>query len=64
MYNKQLDALIAAADDGSFSKAARRLFISPAALIQQVNLLEAHLGITVFQRTPRGVALAPAGEPI
>ena len=64
MYNKQLDALIAAADDGSFSKAARRLFISPAALIQQVNLLEAHLGITVFQRTPRGVALTSAGESI
>lgn len=62
MYNHQLDAFIAAAKLGSFSKAARELFITPAALIQQVNLLEGRTGLTLFERTRAGVKLTQAGE--
>lgn len=64
MYNKQLDAFIQAAERGSFSKAANALFITPSSLIQQINLLEAHLGVCLFYRSARGVTLTPAGASI
>ncbi len=62
MYNHQLDAFIAASELGSFSKAAKALFITPAALIQQVNLLEERSGVRLFERSRTGVALTAAGE--
>ena len=40
MYNHQLDAFICAVEEGSFRKAAERMFITTSALVQQVNLLE------------------------
>lgn len=62
IYNKQLDSFIRAAELKSFSKAARELFITPTSLIQQINLLEKQLDITLFNRTTHGVTLTPAGE--
>lgn len=62
MYNKQLDAFIHAAELKSFSKAANLLYITPTSLIQQINLLEHHVGVKLFHRTPRGVSLTKAGE--
>ena len=44
MYNHQLDTFIVVADSGSFNKAAEALFISPPAVIKQINLLEDSLG--------------------
>ena len=64
MYNKQLDAFIKSAETGSFSKAAAELFITPSSLIQQINLLENHLGVRLFTRSARGVKLTPAGESV
>lgn len=51
MYDKHLDYFIMVADLGSFSKAAEKAFISPNAIIKQVNLLEADLGVQLFERT-------------
>lgn len=62
MYNKQLDAFVKSAEEKSFTRAAKLLYIAPASLIQQINLLEARLGITLFTRSPRGVSLTEAGE--
>lgn len=64
MYNHQLDTFIQVADAGSFSKAAQALYITPTAVIKQMNLLEAHLGVTLFNRTHRGLTLTKAGESI
>lgn len=64
MYNKQLDAFIKAAELGSFSKAAAALFITPSSLIQQINLLENHLGVHLFNRSARGVKLTTAGASV
>lgn len=61
MYSRQLDSFVRAAEAGSFTKAARQLYIAPTSLIQQVSLLEARLGVTLFDRGPRGVSLTPAG---
>lgn len=62
MYNHQLDTFIKVAEKGSFSKAAEELFISPTAIIKQMNLLESSLGVTLFNRTHRGLTLTRAGE--
>lgn len=62
MYNRHLDTFLCAADMGSFSKAAEKLFISPNAVMKQVNLLEDHLGLQLFARNNHGLTLTPAGE--
>ena len=62
MNSKQLEAFVTVAEEGSFSKAAERLFTSPTALTQQLNALERYLQCTVLERTYRGVKLTPAGE--
>lgn len=62
MYNPQLDTFIVVADEGSFSKAAEKLFISTTAVIKQINLLENSVGLKLFVRNFRGVTLTEAGK--
>lgn len=62
MYNPQLDTFLRAADAGSFNKAAEESYITPTAVIKQINLLEAELGIRLFERTHRGLTLTKAGK--
>lgn len=62
MYNKALDTFKAAADCGSFTKAAEKLFISHTAVIKQINALEKILGTALFERNRRGVTLTAAGK--
>lgn len=57
-----LDAFIAAADKGSFSAAARHLGLTPAAVSKSVGQLEARLGVRLFQRSTRSLALTTDGE--
>lgn len=57
-----LDAFIASADEQSFSAAARRLGLTPAAVSKGVAQLEARLGVRLFQRSTRGLALTTDGE--
>ena len=57
-----LDTFIAAADEGSFSAAARRLGLTPAAVSKSVGQLEARLGVRLFQRSTRSLALTTDGE--
>lgn len=62
MYNPQLDTFIHVADAGSFNKAAEESYITPTAVIKQINLLEASLGVRLFERTHRGLSLTKAGK--
>lgn len=64
MYNPMLDTFIAVADLGSFTKAAEALYISPTAVMKQMNSLEAHLNLKLTERTASGAKLTPAGEMI
>lgn len=64
MYNHQLDAFICVADCGSFSRAAEQLYISPTAVMKQINSLEKQLDIRLFLRTNQGIQLTRAGESI
>lgn len=61
MYNPQLNTFIQAADAGSFSKAAEIMYITPTAVIKQINLLESTLDVKLFHRTHRGLSLTKAG---
>lgn len=62
MYSRHIESFIETANAGSFSKAARALYIAPSSLIQQIDLLEQRLGIVLFERERRGVKLTEAGE--
>lgn len=62
MHDRHLEAFLEVADQGSFSKAAEKAYISPNAIIKQVNLLEADLGVKLFERTNHGVRLTEAGK--
>ena len=62
MYNPQLETFLCVAEAGSFNKAAERLYISPPAVIKQINLLEESLGLQLFVRTHRGLRLTAAGQ--
>jgi DNA-binding transcriptional LysR family regulator len=57
----QLDAFFSAVRAKSFSKAARELHITQAALTQRIKSLESELGTSVFVRKPRGVEPTEAG---
>ena len=62
MYNPQLDTFLRVADAGSFNKAAEESYITPTAVIKQINLLESSLGVKLFERTHRGLVLTKAGK--
>lgn len=64
MYNHMLDTFIAVADCGSFTKAAEKLYISPTAVMKQMNTLESHLDLKLVERTSSGVRLTSAGSVI
>ena len=62
MYNPQLETFLRVADAGSFNKAAEEAFITPTAVIKQINSLEDSLGVKLFDRTHRGLTLTKAGR--
>lgn len=64
MYNHQLKILVCVADCGSFAKASEKLFISPTAIMKQINALEERLALKLLERIPQGVSLTKAGQSI
>lgn len=62
MQTKQLEYFIAVAEELSFTRAARRLYISQAALSMQVKALEKELDTRLLDRDRHHVALTTAGS--
>lgn len=57
-----LECFVRTAETSSFSAAARRLGLTPAAVSRNVAMLEKHLGARLFQRSTRRLHLTEAGE--
>jgi DNA-binding transcriptional LysR family regulator len=57
-----LESFVRSAEHGSFSEAARRLALTPAAVSRNVAMLERNLGIRLFHRSTRKLTLTEAGE--
>lgn len=62
MYDPKLDTFLRVARVGSFNKAAEEMYITPTAVIKQINLLESTLDVKLFDRTHRGLMLTKAGQ--
>ena len=62
MELRHLKYFVAAAEEGSVTKAAQRLHVAQPPISRQLHDLEAEIGVPCFRRIPRGLALTAAGE--
>lgn len=61
---RQLQYLVAVAETGRFSEAAKRVNVSQPSLSAQVARMEEELGVTLFERATCGALLTPKGADI
>ena len=64
MYHPMLDTFVSVAECGSFTRAAKQLYISPTAVMKQMNSLEKQFHLKLIERPPSGVHLTAAGKVI
>lgn len=64
MYDPIVKTFITVADCGSFTSAASKLYISPTAVMKQINTLESRMSLTLLSRNSSGVELTKAGKVI
>jgi DNA-binding transcriptional LysR family regulator len=59
---RRLRVFCVVAEEGSFTAAADRLYLTQSAVSQQMAILEREVGLALLERLPRGVRLTRAGE--
>jgi DNA-binding transcriptional LysR family regulator len=62
MTLRQFEYFVAVVDEGSFTRAAHRLYVAQPSLSKQLAALERELGATLVERLPRGFRLTAAGR--
>ena len=62
MYFNQLEAFVQVADNKSFSKAAKAMYLSQPTVSAHIKSLEAELGVSLILRTTKEVLLSDAGQ--
>src|SRR5258705_13778302 len=61
---RQLEMFRAVAEEGSFTRAARRLNVSQSAVSRQLQLLEGELGGPLLHPPSKGITLTAGGGPL
>lgn len=61
MDDKKLNSFVTVIQTGSFTKASESLFMSPTAIMRQIDALEGELGVKLFLRTASGCEPTQAG---
>ena len=61
MTLQQLKYILTIAEEGSFSAAAKKLYLTQPSLSAMVRSLEQELGITIFDRSTRSVRITEDG---
>jgi DNA-binding transcriptional LysR family regulator len=64
MNLRQLEHVVALAEEGSFARAAQRVHLSQPALSRSIQTIEEHLGMVLFDRTTREVLITAAGQTV
>ena len=59
---RHLRSLLAIAETRTLAEAAERCHLTPSALSHQIRVLEAHYGLSLFERAPRGLRFTSGGE--
>ena len=62
MFDGRLETFVKVAECGSFTKAADDLYLTPTAVMKQINALEKELEVALFERTNHGLRITRAGE--
>ena len=62
MNEKHMQYILAVLKEGSFTAAARKLYISQPSLSQAIKAAETSLGAAIFDRSTDPVSLTPAGR--
>jgi DNA-binding transcriptional LysR family regulator len=62
MDERRLSYFLAVVDEGSVTRAAKRLHVAQPSLSQAVRALESELGVDLFDRVGRGLRLSAGGE--
>lgn len=62
MELKELEYIVAVAEEGSISRAAERLYLAQSSLSQYLSRYESELGVKLFRRTAGGVRTTASGE--
>ncbi|OZG59735.1 LysR family transcriptional regulator [Bifidobacterium lemurum] len=62
MIDNATKVFLSVVECGSFSKAASRLYVTPSAVMKQINRLESAIGVQLLERHPTGVAPTAAGQ--
>lgn len=61
LIDTKVKTFLAVAREGSFSKAAKSLYLSPVSVMNQIRTLESEIGSTLLDRSPCGCTLTRAG---
>ena len=59
---RQLEMAISVADNASFTRASRQLYVAQSAISRKIKLLEEELGEPIFKRVNKRIYVTPAGE--
>jgi DNA-binding transcriptional LysR family regulator len=59
---QQMEAVISLVEEGSFSRAAKRMFLTQPALTKNIKNAEDYLGARLVNRSGTGISLTPEGK--